>query len=172
MADRRPAFPAMVPRRIALGCALTLALAACGKSAVDVAAEETRLMETSRAWSRAAGAGDVEATLDYWADDALVLAPGQARLQGKPALRAYLEQSLKTPGFHIEWEPLEAKVSPDGKMGYLVERTRMSMPGPEGRPVAQEYRGVTIWRKQPDGAWKNVVDISNEPPAAPPAAAP
>ncbi len=167
VADRLHAWPATGPRHIALGVALALALSACGKSAVDVTAEEARLMETSRAWSRAAGAGNVDATLNYWADDALVLAHRQAPLRGRLALRAYLERSLKTPGFHIQWEPLEAKVSPDGKMGYLVERTRMSVPGPEGSTVTQEYRGVTIWRKQPDGAWKNVVDISNQPPLPP-----
>jgi ketosteroid isomerase-like protein len=123
-------------------------------------------METSRAWSRAAAGDNIEAILDYWADDALVISPGMPPLRGKPAIRTYLEQSRKAPGFRIGWEPREASLSAGGDMGYLVEDTKVSLNGPDGRPVTQHYRGLTIWRKQADGAWKNVVDISNAAPAA------
>jgi uncharacterized protein (TIGR02246 family) len=140
-----------------------LALAACGPKAQD---EAGRLMETSRAWSRAAASGDIDKTLSYWADDAMVLVPGQAPLRGKAAIRAYLERSFAIPGFRIGWEPLEAKVSADGGMGYLIERTKVTMNGPDGRPETEWLNGVTIWRRDADGAWKNVVDISN--PAPPP----
>jgi ketosteroid isomerase-like protein len=54
-------------------------------------------------------------------------------------------------------------------MGYLIERTQVSMKGGDGQVATQSFRGVTIWRRQPDGSWKNVVDISNR--AAPPGAA-
>ena len=45
-------------------------------------------------------------------------------------------------------------------MGYMLERTQMTMTGPDGAPVTQQLQAVTIWRKQPDGSWKNVVDAS------------
>jgi ketosteroid isomerase-like protein len=151
------------PLRFVLAAAAALPLAACGGHG-DQSAEKARLMQTSRDWSRAAEAGNVDAILNYWSDDALVISPGEPPLRGKAALRTYLERSMKTPGFRIRWEPLEASLSADGSMGYLVERTEMSMTGPDGRPVRQSFRGVTIWRKQPDGSWKNVVDISNSPP--------
>jgi ketosteroid isomerase-like protein len=154
----------MTPPRLIPALLAASILAACGAGGPDPAAEEARLMETSRAWSRAAAAGEVDAILDYWADNALVIPPGEPPLRGKPAIRAYLERSMKTPGFRISWEPLEASVSADGGMGYLVERTRVTVNGPDGRPVVQHFRGVTVWRKQPDGAWKNVVDITNAPP--------
>jgi uncharacterized protein (TIGR02246 family) len=123
-------------------------------------------MQTSRDWSRAAAGGDIDAMLAYWADDALVIQPGEPTLRGKAQIRAYLERSLKVPGFRISWEPAEGRVSADGTMGYLVENTVASVIGPDGKPVTQRYRGVTIWRKQPDGSWKNVVDMANAPPAA------
>lgn len=145
--------------------AAALMLSACGARA-DQSAEKARLMETSRSWSKAASAGNVDAIVNYWADDAISIPPGVPELRGKAAIRASIEQSMKLPGFHIEWEPLEANVSADGSMGYLIERTRMRMNGPGGSPVEQSFRGVTIWRKQSDGSWKNVVDISNSPPAA------
>lgn len=155
----------MIASRLLLSCLLAAGLAACA-GRPDPAAEEAKLMETSRAWSRAAAGGDVDAILAYWADDALVLPPGQPALRSRAALRAYLETSMKTPGFRIAWEPLEAKVSKDGDMGYLVERTTVTVDGPDGRPVSQHFRGVTIWRRQADGSWKNAVDINNPEPAA------
>jgi ketosteroid isomerase-like protein len=143
-----------------------LALAACGGTR-DRAAEEARLMQTSRDWARAAGSGNIDAILSYWADDAVAISPGEPEMRGKAALRSYLERSFRTPGFRISWEPQRASVSDDGSMGYLVERTRVSFNGPEGKPVVEEFRGITVWRRQADGTWKNVVDISNAPPPAP-----
>ncbi len=150
-------------RPVILAAALALPLAACGGQG-DQSAEKARLMETSRSWSRAAAAGNVDAVLDYWAEDALALSPGEPELRGKAALRANIEQSFKMPGFHIEWEPVEANLSADGSMGDLIERTRVRMNGPDGNPIVQSLRGVTVWRRQKDGIWKNVVDISNAPP--------
>jgi uncharacterized protein (TIGR02246 family) len=162
----------LCPDRPRLLLCLCASLAACA-GAADPAAEEKSLMETSRAWSRAAGTGNVDAILDYWSDDALVIQPGQAPIRGRAAIRQFLEGMMKTPGFRISWEPQEARISSSGDMGYLIERTTVVVNGPDGKPVTQHFRAVTVWRKQPDGDWKNVVDISNAGPAAPaPQAAP
>jgi uncharacterized protein (TIGR02246 family) len=143
-----------------------LALSACGSRA-DPGQEEQKLMETSRAWSRAAQGGDVDSMLAYWSDDAVVIQPGQEVTRGREPLRAMIERMNKVPGFAISWEPLEARISDGGDMGYLIERTTLTMNGPDGKPVTQHFRAVTIWKKQADGSWKNVVDISNPGPAAP-----
>ena len=154
-------------RTLALAACLVAApLTACG-SRPDPKAEEQKLMETSRAWSREAQAGNVDAMLAYWSDDAIVIQPGQEVTRGREPLRAMIERMNKLPGFSISWEPIEARISDGGDMGYLIERTTMKMNGPDGNPVTQQFRAVTIWRKQPDGSWKNVVDISNPGPASP-----
>lgn len=148
-----------------------LVLGGCG-GRIDPKQEEQELMETSRAWSRAAQKGDVDAMLAYWSDDAVVIQPGQPVTRGRAPLRAMIERMNGLPGFSISWEPLEARVSDGGDMGYLIERTRVTMNGPDGKPVTQQYRAVTVWRKQADGSWKNVVDISNPGPEASPPSAP
>jgi uncharacterized protein (TIGR02246 family) len=155
----------MTGLRFAAVAAAALHLAACG-APVDQSAEKARLMQTSRDWSRAAAGSNVDAVMKYWADDAIVIPTGAPELRGKAAIRTYIEQSMKLPGFRIEWEPLEASVSADGSMGYLIERTRLRMKAPDGSPVEMRHRSVTIWRKQADGSWKNIVDITNTPPPA------
>ena len=127
-------------------------------------AEAARLMQTSREWSKVAASGDMTAALDYFADDAVMMSEGQPPVRGKQAIRDYLATSSKIPGFRIEWEPQEAKVS--GDLGYLIERTKMTMTGPQGTPVTQNLQGLTVWRKQADGNWKNIVDMTtSESPA-------
>jgi ketosteroid isomerase-like protein len=87
-----------------------------------------------------------------------MMSAGQPPVRGKQAIRAHLAEATKIPGFKIRWEPLEGKVS--GDMGYLLERTHMTMNRPDGTPVTDTMQAVTVWRKAPDGSWKNVVDAS------------
>ena len=149
-----------------LAIVAALALAGCANREIDNAKEAERLMQTSRDWSKAAASNDMDEVLKYFTDDAVMIQEGQPPVRGREALRAYLAEAAKVPGFKISWEPMEAKVS--GDMGYLLERTQMSFVGPQGQPVTQNFQAITIWRKQPDGSWKNVVDASL--PAAPAAA--
>ena len=148
-------------RLIALGA--LLAVAGCAQGGTDDQAEEQRLMQTSREWSQAAASGNMDAVLGYFADDAVLIGDSHPPVRGRDALRSYLDESSKIPGFKISWEPIEAEVS--GDMGYLIERTQVTMNGPDGQPVTQNLQAVTIWRKQPDGSWKNVVDMSTPAPA-------
>jgi ketosteroid isomerase-like protein len=133
---------------------------------VDTNAEADKLMDISRQWSTVAGSGDLEATLAYWADDAVMMAPGQAPLRGKDAIRKFVESSSAIPGFSIKWEPLEAHVSPSGEMAYLIERNLVSYQDSTGATLSESNKVVTVWRKQPDGSWKNVIDMWNADPSA------
>lgn len=133
-------------------------LLGCQQAPAGGADSGEQLMQTSREWSKAAEAGDMEKVATYFADDAVMLSSGEQPVRGKQAIRSYLAEASKIPGFKIRWEPLEAKVS--GDMGYMLERTQLTMTGPEGAPVTQTLQAVTVWRKMPDGSWKNVVDAS------------
>ena len=135
------------------------AFASCNQHSIDTRAEGEKLMQVSREWSQAASGGDVEKIISYWADSAILFSPEQAPLRGKTAIRGMVEGSLKAPGFHISWEPESAVVSESGDLGYLLERTQITVNDSTGKPVSQYYNGITIWKKQQDGSWKNVVDI-------------
>ena len=154
--------------RACLGLMLCAVISACAESPapIDVAAEESALMETSREWSEVAATGDLDATLSYWADDAVILSPGQPPIRGKDAIRSYVEATGSIPGFRIRWEPLEAHVSADGDMGYLIERNQITFQDSTGATIVDSNKVVTVWRKQEDGTWKNVVDAWNSDPTA------
>jgi uncharacterized protein (TIGR02246 family) len=145
-----------------------LLLSACASPAnrVDVNSEAAELMRISREWSNVAASGNLEATLAYWADDAVMMAPGQPPLRGKPAIRKFVEASTAIPGFGIKWEPLEAHVSGSGDMAYLIERNMFSYRDSTGAQVTEPNKVVTVWQKQRDGSWKNVIDMWNADPTA------
>ena len=70
-----------------------------------------------------------------------------------------LEESSQIPGFQIKWEPKEADVSASGDMGYLLEESTITVNDSTGSPVVMKFNSVTIWKKDNDGGWKNVVDV-------------
>jgi ketosteroid isomerase-like protein len=103
---------------------------------------------------------DVEKTVSYWADDAFMMSAGQPALKGKQAIRQMVMDSYKIPGFQISWQPQSVEVSESGDMAYLIENSQVSFTDSTGKVVTQHNKAVSIWRKQSDGTWKNVVDIS------------
>ena len=147
--------------------ACLIALASCAPGTpqppkVDIKAEEAKLMETSRRWSALAAAGkDPAAVAAYWADDAVLMQDNIPTIRGRDGARKFVEQAFSMPGFKIEWEPIEAHVAASGDLGYLIERSRITEPGPDGKPVTGEARSVTVWRKDANGEWRNAVDMSN-----------
>lgn len=146
--------------KIIIALAFAILLTACSQKKTDTKAEGEKLMQLSREWSQVAASGDVEKTLSYWADDATMLSEGLTPLKGKAEIRKMVEESFKIPGFKISWEPLSVEVSSSGDMAYVLENSHISYTDSTGKIATQHNKAVTIWRKQPDGSWKNVVDIS------------
>jgi ketosteroid isomerase-like protein len=132
----------------------------CSQKAPAKGADVKALLDTSRAWSSTVATGDVDKIVSYWTDDGVVMMPGEPLRRGKAQIRAYVAASLKTPGFSISWEPLEGVISPSGDTGYLIERDHLTFPDGHGGITKWDGRGVTIWKKQPDGSWKDAIDIS------------
>ncbi len=147
-----------------IGLILLTTLRACNENNFDIEAERDKLMQTSREWSKSAATDSIEKTLSYWADDAIVMSPGQPAIKGKKAIREMIEGTSKIPGFKISWEPLSASVSKSGDMAYLIEQTKISFNDSTGKLITEMNKSVTVWRKEADGSWTNIVDIWNAEP--------
>lgn len=150
--------------------AFVLSLSSCSPRTFDADAEGAKLLKIDAEWADLASDGkDVEKIISYWSDDATLIFPGQPIIKGKAALRAYVTESVKTPGFKIHWKSEKPVFSPDGKMAYMPGTDEVTVPGPQSSLMTLHYRGISIWRHDADGQWRCVVDISNEEP--PPATA-
>jgi ketosteroid isomerase-like protein len=149
--------------------ALALSLSACSPRHFDADVEGPKLLHMDADWADLASEGkDLEKVISYWSDDATIFFPGQPIIKGKAAIRNYVSESFKTPGFKIHWKSDKPVFSPDGKMAYMTGADEVTVPGPQGL-MTLHYRGVSIWRRDGDDQWRCVIDISNEEP--PPVAA-
>jgi uncharacterized protein (TIGR02246 family) len=137
-------------------------LTGCSEPGVDTKSEGERLMEISREWSKSAATDDLEKTISYWADDAILMSSGSRPLKGKAAIRAMVEGSKDIPGFKISWEPVSVAVSRSGDMAYMIEENQVTMNDSLGNPTTKYGTGITIWRKEKDGIWRNAIEIVNE----------
>ena len=144
----------------------TLGATGCGTSRkADLSAEEAALRQADAGWLAAATAHDLDRVLPYWADDATILAPGAPAVTGKEAIRKYVAGAFATPGFSITWKTDKVEISQSGDLAYSTGTDRISVNGPDGKPVVEENRSVAIWKKQPDGSWRCIVDVMS--PGAP-----
>ena len=132
---------------------------------MDLKAEGDALMKLSRDWCAKVATAPIDDWIDFWAEDAVMMAPGLPPLRGKAAIRQYVETAAQLPGFRIRWEPESVYVSQSADMAYMIERNVTTINDSEGNPVTTYGKVVTVWRKAADGSWRNIVDMWNETPA-------
>lgn len=71
------------------------------------------------------------------------------------------------PGVSLEWSAYFTDVSDDGTLGYNYGRYELHASGPDGQPVTRHGWFLTIWKRQPDGSWRYVMDTgAPDKPAA------
>ena len=83
-------------------------------------------------------------------------------MTGKDAIRGFVAQSFKIPGFGLRWETGQVTVAPHGDMAYALAKTTTTVTGPDGKPLALRGKAATVWRKTAGGEWKCVLDIWND----------
>ena len=120
------------------------------------------LVEAERAFSKTSEEkGLREAFLTWLAPDAIVFRP--APVEGRPV---YEKMDPADPAV-LTWEPEFAEIASSGELGYTTGPYRIK-PGPGAEPSGFGHY-VSIWKRQPDGAWRVLLDIGVQhgPPASP-----
>lgn len=154
-----------VPTRISLLLVLvllSLCVACQSQTAADTrSADEATLRNLDAEWSKAAGAKDVEKTVSYYSDDAIILPPNLPTIQGKERARAMWQGMFSVPGFGGGWKATKVEVSRSGDLGWVTGTYELSETDERGRPMVDKGKYLEVWKKQPDGSWKCVADMFN-----------
>ena len=109
------------------------------------------LVEAERSFARTSeGKGIREAFLAWLAPDAIVFRPGPD--EGRPI---YEKMDPANPAV-LTWGPEIADVSASGELGYTSGPYELR-PGRDAEPTGFG-RYVSVWKKQPDGTWRVVLD--------------
>lgn len=144
---------------------LIACLAACSQQpqapAETHAAEETALRNMDLQWSEAASKRGADQFVRYFADDAIFLPPNVPALTSNAAIQRWASELMSNPGFSLNWQPTKVGVSRGGDMGYTSGTYELTLTGPNGKPVSDQGKYLTVWQKQADGSWKVVADTFN-----------
>jgi ketosteroid isomerase-like protein len=119
------------------------------------------IKQADKEWLQAAAAKDVDRTVAFWTEDAVIQPPGQPAVVGKEAIRRYVSDAFKQPGFSILWLSGEPTLSSAGDMAYTLGTNQITFQDAKGAVVKVRGRGVVVWRRQRDGQWKSAVDTWN-----------
>jgi ketosteroid isomerase-like protein len=142
-------------------------LLACSTAPTDSTAEAAatiRQEETS--WIKALGARQIDATISYYGDGALLLPPNAPIARTKAQIRqAWLQAFATVPaGATFSGETTKVEVSRSGDLAYAIGTYAFANP-----PIDQG-KFFDVWKKQADGSWKAVVSTFNSDlPVTPPA---
>src|ERR1700754_4505964 len=132
---------------------------ACQRQADTRAADEATLRNLDAEWSKAAGAKDLEKTVSYSTDDALILPPNIPTIQAKQGARTMWQGMFSVPGFGGGWKATKVEVS--GDLGWVTGTYELSETDASGRPMVDKGKYLEVWKKQADGSWKCVADMFN-----------
>ncbi len=118
-----------------------------------VAAARTALLTRDSDFSKASLAkGAAKAYLEYSVDDLRFLRGGSLPIIGKTKAHALM---VKKPGA-VSWQPDGGEVSVSGDLGYTYGTY-------EFKSRSEEEKGfyLRVWKMQPDGNWRVVLDVFN-----------
>jgi ketosteroid isomerase-like protein len=101
----------------------------------------------------------------WFADDGVEMGNGAVPHIGKVAIVKSANWSPKD--YQLTWTPTDAMMGPSGDMGYTWGHFEGHSKDANGNPVVTSGRYMTVWRREPDGSWKVVLDAgANDAPAA------
>ena len=149
---------------------LVLAVSGCAPQ-VDTAAEQAAIEQATRDWLEATnkpGEEGADGYVSFATEDAVLLPPNGARVDGRDAVRALILSYTQAEEFSITWEATRVEVSAAGDLAYSMGTYEYSLKDAEGNPVSDKGKSVDIWKKQADESWKVAVVIwnSDEPAAS------
>ena len=132
------------------------------------AADASAIQALDEQWSATAARNDLEGTVAFYADDAVLLPPNAPIATDRKSIRESWA-GLLGPNTAVSWKVSKVEVAKSGELGYLYGTYSLSIQDPKGGPPVRDTgKLVEIWKKQADGKWKCIVDTYNSDlPAAP-----
>jgi ketosteroid isomerase-like protein len=155
------AYQLLVPRSPATFSKAEANSVSTAEKVTSISPLERALRDLDAQWSRAAASKDLEQTIAYYSDDAIVLPPNTEGAATKEAVRNVWKDLLATPGLVIRWEPTRVQLAKSGEMAWVNGTYKLTMNDPSGKPVEDHGKYLEVWEKQADGNWKCRADMWN-----------
>ena len=134
--------------------------------AQDAPDEVSLLMQLDREFDKATSEKGVDGWVAYFAPNGSMLGDTAQPTTGLAAIRAEMAPALSDKNFSLRWHPVKAEMMMPGILGYTVGRWERYRKNKDGKMMKSTGTYTSVWKKQPDGSWKIVLDTGN--PDGPP----
>src|ERR1700682_2044756 len=161
--SKRVLIGSMKTKFILAICVALLSLSFIGSAlaAGTKSADEQALRDADAQLSAAATAKDLDKTVSYYSDDAVVMPPNSESVTTKEAIRSTLKDLLASPGAAVSWKATKVEVAKSGDLACVSGIYEETTIDTSGKPVKDRGKYVEVWEKQADGKWKCGADIWN-----------
>ena len=146
---------------IAVCVALVALASACQKTTDTKTSDENTLKDLDAQWSKAAESKDVDKTVSYYADGALVMPPNAPAATTKDAIQKIWKDTLTNAGFSGSWKATKVEVAKSGDLANVSGTWEFTLNDAKGRPATDRGKFLEVWKKQTSGTWKCAIDIWN-----------
>lgn len=149
--------------RTGLAAVAALVVVACAPAPapVDTAqiAQEIHAIEAARIG--AIRARNLDGAVRPYAPDAMFVAQGRATASTPEQIRATFQAMIEDPNTSIALTAGRAEVAASGDLAFTNATFETTYTDPETqRAIVATGTNVTVWRRQPDGAWMVVADFN------------
>ena len=125
------------------------------------AADEPAIRALDEQWSATAAKNDLDGTVAFYSDDAVLLPPNAPIARDQKSIRESWA-GLLGPNTAVSWKVSKVEVAKSGEIGYLYGTYQLSIKDPKGGPAINDTgKLLEVWKKQSDGKWKCIVDTYN-----------
>jgi uncharacterized protein (TIGR02246 family) len=135
----------------------------------DPQAGKQAIQDLEKQWNQDYVAKDPDKLAAYYAEDAVLMAPGMPPSVGRENIRATLKQMVADPVLSLKFTAAMIDVARSGDLGYTRGSYVLTMTDPQTKKVIHDQGSyVTTYRREADGSWKAVTDIASlQGPTAP-----
>lgn len=127
---------------------------------VSLADERDNLLELDRAFAKeTAQQGVMPAFLKYLSNDARMLRSERYPMITTQSIRAFLKEQKGV----LSWRAMESDVSAAGDIGYTYGLAEY-LPSNADAQLTEYSHYLRIWKKQPNGQWRVVLDLATPTP--------
>jgi ketosteroid isomerase-like protein len=127
------------------------------------AADEQAIRSSEVTWVKEFAAKDVDKVVAHYADDASTMGTNAPLATGTAAIRSGVKDGFADPKFMLDFHATKVEVSKGGDLAYTQGTFTFTGTNPKTKKVMNEKGNyVEVYKKQPDGSWKVVEDISSD----------
>ncbi len=104
---------------------------------------------------RAFNEGDLDAVLSFYEDAAVVVAEPSRLLRGTIELKRFFEDMIRSG---LTAKQLKTRVIETDGVALFMSRWMLIPHNTSGKEETRTFIATTVFRKQPDGTWKALID--------------